>query len=66
MRNNKAVLVDFPNCFFIRNSVLLTTHIFEKTTRTGKVHFAVCDKIDENLKFTGTDATQACDPMNIK
>ena len=52
MLNNQGVLVDFPNWFFIRNSVLLTSHIFKKTTRTGKVHFAVCDKIGENLKFT--------------
>ena len=61
MGNNKAVLVDFPNCLFIRNSVLLlTSHIFEKTTRTGKVHFAFCDiKIDENLKFTLTTRKHA-------
>ena len=52
MLNNQGVLVDFPNWFFIRNSVLLTSHIFKKTTRTGKVHFAVCDKIGENLRFT--------------
>ena len=61
MGNNKAVLVDFSNCLFIRNSVLLlTSHIFEKTTRTGKVHFAVCDiKIDENLNFTLTTRKHA-------
>ena len=59
MRNNKAVLVDFPNRSFIRNSVLLTSHIFKKMTRTEKVHFAVCDKIDENLKFTLTPRKHA-------
>ena len=34
-------------------------NIFEKTTRTGKVHFDVCNKIDENLKFTMTPRKHA-------